>query len=170
MWARHTWWAGATGGAAAIGLALQRPDLVRSLTLTGAPFNTSNYTAEARAAIEEFLDPLSPVLLAVRMLRRLTSPEPWTWPEFYARMSAMWRELPDFTVGELAGIQAPTLVVGCDSDEFLSLAPDPLQVFSQTAAAIPGSELAVIPGGTHGVAVERAPEFNDLLLRFLDLH
>lgn len=158
------------GGTAGIALAMSRPDLVRSLTLVGAPFNTSNYTPEAKAAIERFLDPRSPVLLGVRMLRRLASPEPWTWRPFHERMGRMWRELPDFTGEELARVEAPTLVVGCDNDEFLSPAEDPLRVFRLTAQAIPRAELRVISDGTHTVAVERPREFNRLLLPFLDGH
>jgi pimeloyl-ACP methyl ester carboxylesterase len=80
----------------------------------------------------------------------------------------MWIELPDFTVEELRRIEAPTLVVACDKDEFLSLTEDPLQVFKETAEAIPNARMVFIPGGTHSVQLEKARALNSLVIEFLE--
>jgi pimeloyl-ACP methyl ester carboxylesterase len=155
------------GGCTSLAVALERPDLVRSLFLLGTPFSTDNYSPESQRLIEEFLRPTSMTVLTMRAFRRAVSPDPQNGLLFLERMARMWNELPDFTVEELRRITAPTLVVACDRDEYLSGWEDPLKVFKETAAAIPGARLATIPGGTHSVILERPKEVNRLLLDFL---
>ena len=123
------------GGTAALHLAIERPELVRSITLLGTPFNTANYAPGAWRAIHRFLRPRSPALLFTRCLRRVLNPERGTWGVFYERMKEMWLTLPDLAAEDLGRIRAPVLVVGCDRDEFLSGGGDPLNVFRQTARA-----------------------------------
>ncbi len=155
------------GGCVSLALALQRPELVRSMTLLGTPFNFDNYAPGAVEAIADFLAPGSPELRGMRVMNLLMSPEPGRWREFIEKMTEMWTHLPDFTIEELGGINVPTLVIGCDRDEFLSQGADPLRVFKETADAIPGAMLAVIRGGTHSVNVEKPAELNRVLLDFL---
>jgi pimeloyl-ACP methyl ester carboxylesterase len=155
------------GGCTSLALALEHPELVRSMVLLGTPFNTDNYTAGAIREMEDILHPWSPSMLGLRFMRRLMTPEARKGREFLEKMTRMWRELPDFTAQDLGRIQAPTLVIGCDRDEFLSLWPDPLRVFKETAAAIPDARLEVIAGGTHIVSMERPREVNALILDFL---
>jgi pimeloyl-ACP methyl ester carboxylesterase len=156
------------GGCAGIALALQRPDLVRSMVLIGTPFNTDNYTEEAKRLIRDFLRPGSIALRFFKSIRWLLTPEPYLWRPFLERMTEMWLELPDFTPDDLGNIQAPTLVVACDRDEFLSLHDDPMQVFKQTAEVIPGGTMGVVRGGTHMVPIEKPRAVNELILGFLE--
>ncbi len=155
------------GGIAALALAIDRPDLVRSLVLLGTSFNTTNYSPESWRAIHGFLKPRSPALLFMRAVRALLNPERRSWRVFLDRMTEMWLTLPDFTGEELAHIQAPTLVIGCDRDEFLSLSDDPLAVFKATAEAIPHARLTVIPGGTHTVNMDMPAVTNEVIRSFL---
>lgn len=155
------------GGTTALALAMQRPELVRSLVLLGTPFNTSNYSPASWRSIDKFMRPVSPELISMRVVRRLLSAEPEQGAEFVRRMGKMWYELPDFTPEQLGLIEAPALVIAGDRDEFLSLWDDPLQVFRETVAAIPRAQLMVVPGGTHAVHEQRAREVNRLILDFL---
>lgn len=155
------------GGCASIGLALERPDLVRSITLIGTPFNVDNYPPDVRRKIQKFLRPTSISLVGLRFMRRLLTPEPDKWGVFLERMSRMWTELPDYSVQELGRIAAPALVIACDRDEFLSPADDPFGVFRETAAAIPGCRTAVVRGGTHGVHMQHARKVNGLIIDFI---
>jgi pimeloyl-ACP methyl ester carboxylesterase len=155
------------GGCTGLALALERPELVRSLTLLGTPYSIGNYTQEARDRIDRLLRPPSISMLAMRALRRLLTPEPERGREFLRAMTRMWTELPDFTREELGRIQAPVLVIGADRDEFLSLTRDPLQVFRETAGAIPGAKMEVVAGGTHSVHIERPAAVNRLIIDFL---
>ncbi len=155
------------GGCTALALALLHPEKVKSVALLGTSFHTDNYSPETKEKIEKTLRPRSLSMLGLRALRRMLTPEPGKGEEFLKRMSAMWRELPDFSVEELGRIEAPVLVIGCDRDEFLSLHPDPLRVFKETAAAVPGARLEVIRGGTHFVHMERSRAVNRLILGFI---
>lgn len=155
------------GGCTALALAMERPELVRSVVLLGTPFSTDNYAAEAKENIARILRPFSVSMLGLRALRRLLTPEPERGREFLEKMTAMWTGLPDFTREELGRIRAPVLVIGCDRDEFLSLWPDPLRVFRETAEAMPGARLEVVRGGTHSVHIERPGTVNRLILDFL---
>lgn len=155
------------GGCAGMALAMLRPDLVRSLVLIGAPYNTDNYAREAQRRIRDFLDPRSIPLRFFKSLRWLLNPEPGSWTPFLQRMTRMWLELPDFTREDLGDIEAPTLVIACDRDEFLSLHDDPLQVFKSTAEAIPKGRMGLVRGGTHTVILENPHEVNSMILEFL---
>ncbi len=155
------------GGCAGLALALERPEMVRSMTLLGTPYSTDNYSEDAKVSMERLLRPSSPSMLALRGLRRLLTPEPERDREFVKKMSAMWRGSPDFTREELGRIEAPVLVIGCDRDEYLSLWPDALRVFRETADAIPGARMEVVRGGTHSVHIERPGAVNRLMVDFL---
>jgi pimeloyl-ACP methyl ester carboxylesterase len=155
------------GGCTGLALAMERPELVRSLVLLGTPFHTDNYSPEAKRKIDGILRPNCMSMLGMRAMRRLLTPEPEKGREFVEKMTAMWRGLPDFSAGELGSIEVPVLVIGCDCDEFLSLTPDPMQVFKDTAAAIPGARMEVVEGGTHSVHIERPKTVNSMILDFL---
>ncbi len=156
------------GGSTALAMALDRPELVRSLVLLGTPFSTDNYSTEAKRKIDDMLKPNSMSMLGMMAIRRLLTVEPEKGGEFAREMRRMWTELPDFTEEELGRIRTPTLVIGCDRDEFLSLHPDPLRVFKDTAATIPDARLEVVKGGTHTVHMERPRAVNGLILEFFD--
>lgn len=156
------------GGCTSIGIALERPDLVRSMVLLGTSYNIDNYAEETKRLISEFLQPGSSDMMGARLIRRLMTPEPRRWDEFAGQMRRMWTELPDYTEGELSRIDAPTLVVACDRDEFFSFGEDPLRVFKETAEDIPGARMEVIEGGTHTVNMERPDRVNRLILDFLN--
>ena len=64
-------------------------------------------------------------------------------------------------VADLAKVAVPTLIICGEKDEpFL----DPSR---QMHAAIPGSELVIIPGAGHGPQMETPAEFNSVLAEFL---
>jgi len=65
--------------------------------------------------------------------------------------------------GDLEKFTVPTLVIHGDSDQVV-----PFGISGRrSAAAIPGSELVVIEGGPHGIAVSHTEQFNAALLGFL---
>lgn len=158
------------GGCVSLGVAIERPDLVRSMVLLGTSFSVDNYSSATRAEIEKFMRWYSPELMLFRAGRWIMSPEALTTAEFIRRMGEMWRELPDYTFEEMGRIEAPTLVIGTNRDEWLSMWPDPLKVFKETAEAIPGAELRVIPGGTHLVHIIQPGTVNPIILDFLARH
>jgi non-heme chloroperoxidase len=65
--------------------------------------------------------------------------------------------------GDVATIRVPTLILHGDSDAIV-----PFEVSGKRAhAAIPGSQLALIKGGPHGLNATHAAEFNSALLTFI---
>ena len=87
---------------------------------------------------------------------RLTKPK--SYERFFIQAQAC---LTHDAHGDLAGIQAPTLVIGGEQD--LALGAEPSR---QIAAAIPGARLHMYPQWGHG-AYEEAKDFNSLVLNFL---
>ena len=65
---------------------------------------------------------------------------------------------------DLAGIQAPTLVVSTTQDRFTST-----RLHHQIADAVPGAELVELPTG-HLPMVERPEEWQRLITTFLGRH
>ena len=65
--------------------------------------------------------------------------------------------------GDLAKFTIPTLVVHGDSDAVVAFETSG----ARTHEAIPGSRLALIEGGPHGVNATYTAEFNAALLDFL---
>ncbi|HEU4870083.1 MAG TPA: alpha/beta fold hydrolase [Pyrinomonadaceae bacterium] len=63
----------------------------------------------------------------------------------------------------LAGITSPTLVLSGDADVIV-----PVQNSRNLAAKIPGAKLELVAGGSHTFFIEQAPEFNQLLISFLN--
>ena len=59
----------------------------------------------------------------------------------------------------LPQITCPTLIVGGDADVTF-----PVEQSRALAAGISGARLVVIPGGSHGVVIERAAEVIDLVV------
>ena len=64
-------------------------------------------------------------------------------------------------IGDLANVAVPTLIICGEKDEPF------LEPSRQMHAAIPGSELVIIPGAGHGPQIETPAEFNRVLAGFL---
>ena len=65
---------------------------------------------------------------------------------------------------DLAKVTVPTLVLHGDADATVPFEGSG----ARTHAAIPASELVVVPGAPHGLNVSHATEFNQALLQFLE--
>lgn len=64
---------------------------------------------------------------------------------------------------DLPKITIPTLIIHGDADGIVPLAGSGKRIH----AAIPHSEMHIISGGPHGIAISHTYEFNNVLLRFL---
>jgi pyruvate dehydrogenase E2 component (dihydrolipoamide acetyltransferase) len=164
------------GAAAALELALTRPELVRSLTLV-TPFVTATprlravvegwarVAAEASpAALARFLAPLlfSDALLAdeaarERTLRGLAAACARIPAATLERMAAGLAAWSGTRAEDLARVGAPTLVVAAGQD---LLTPDGEAI----ARAIPGARCTLVPNAGHALATEAALETADALL------
>lgn len=67
-----------------------------------------------------------------------------------AKLKEMWLNEPNYALEQLSTIRAPTLIAAGDRDAV------ELEHFTAMYRAIPGAELAIIPGATHFVLWEKA--------------
>ncbi len=142
------------GGIIALMVAIQRPDLVKSIVAIGANFHFSG-------VMQAFGDP--EISEDDQAEYNLISPDaPHTLLEKTIRMHAIWESEPKLTLGEIATIQCPVLVLVGDDDVINH---------SHTIAlfeALPLGQLAVIPGTSHIVVKEKPGLMNAVILQFLE--
>ncbi|CAM5694342.1 putative aminoacrylate hydrolase RutD [Streptomyces afghaniensis 772] len=147
------------GGVIALLVAIARPDLVRKVVAIGANFLPSPQSGAA----PEMLDQMAPDDLTMfREAYEAVSPDGAAhWPVVVGKLAAMFRTEPTIRTEDLARITAPTLVLVGDDD---------LITLEHTIAlyrAIPGSQLAVVPGTSHALLMEKPGEVNRIILDFL---
>jgi len=168
------------GGAIAQEVALAAPHRVRTLTLAmtwprgGAWAAKLSELWSARVAHmsrEERVDELMLLTLSedffenadgVAWLRdlMLQNPHPQSADAFARQLDASSRQDTRERLGRLA---ISTHVIGAEHDILV-----PVWKSRELAELIPGAQLSVIDAGPHGANLERAEEFNRLVLDFLD--
>lgn len=142
------------GGILCLLIGLKRPDLVRGMVPISANYQPDGITGldvpveQLDAWIGDHYGAVSPdgrdhfAVVAAKLLR-------------------MYGEEPTLTTHDLATIQTPTLVMAADGD---------MVTLGHTVAmheAIPGSQLAIVPGTTHGLIAEKPGLINHMILAFL---
>jgi pimeloyl-ACP methyl ester carboxylesterase len=144
------------GGNVALHVALERPDLVRKIVTIGSNFHHSG-------VMPKLLDGMADDPEMLRGAYEAVSPDgPEHWPVVKAKLLDMWRTGPTLTTDDLAGIAMPVLVLVGDDDAVF---------FEHTIAlyeALPQGQLAVVPGTSHLVPMEKTALVNQLILEFLD--
>jgi pimeloyl-ACP methyl ester carboxylesterase len=149
------------GGIVALLVAIARPDLVKKLVVIGANFRPAAQISVAPEMLEH-MSPDEPGLSVFRSMYEAASPDgPDHWPVVVAKLLDMYRTEPDISLEALAGISAPTLVLVADDD---------MMTLEHTVAlyqAVPNSELAVVPGTSHALLMEKPGLANRIILDFL---
>ena len=141
------------GGNVALLVALRRPDLVRSLVLMSA-----NYHFDGNLIGPG--DGPAPKVIRDRYAER--SPDgPDHFGIVFEKSKAMWAAEPTLTTDDLRRVSAPALVLVGDDD---------LMTLAHTASlyeSLPMGQLAVIPGTSHGVVLEKPDLVSRLIEDFL---
>ena len=170
------------GGTIAQEVALAAPERVRTLTLVvtfawggrwGREFARLWGLAAAQRTREEHLDWLLLQTTSqeffeneqgVEFLRNmmLANPHPQPRDAFLRQLEAGSRHDARERLGSLA---MPVHVIGAERDLLV-----PVFKSTEIAEMIPGARLSVVAGAPHGVNLERAEEFNALVLDFLGAH
>jgi pimeloyl-ACP methyl ester carboxylesterase len=150
------------GGIIGLLVAASRPDLVRKLVVVGTNFNTDGLAP----GVEDVFEGMDPHGEDVAMFRDAYvehSPDGGDhWPVVFAKFVAMLKSEPHISVEQLTKITAPTLIVVGD-DDMVSL-EHTLTLYR----SVPAAELAVVPGTSHAVLMEKPALFNRLVLDFLE--
>jgi pimeloyl-ACP methyl ester carboxylesterase len=126
------------GAIVALIAALLRPDLVRRLVLVAGVFHRDGWHPSA-VSWPDGLDPES----------------------VPGKMARMHAAEPTLSASELAGVTSRTLVMVGDDDEVS------LEHAVETYRALPAGELAVVPGTSHGLLVEKPELCNTMVIDFL---
>jgi pimeloyl-ACP methyl ester carboxylesterase len=142
------------GAIIALMVAMRRPELVKSVVSFGGNFHHTG-----TLPLPEWDGFVSP---EDREEHAATSPDaPETLDGKIAKMFAIWKSEPDFTVADIEQIKCPVLVLVGD-DDVISHKHSVLMFES-----IPQGRLAVIPGASHQANKEKPELFQYLIKDFL---
>jgi pimeloyl-ACP methyl ester carboxylesterase len=149
------------GGNIALLVARDRPDLVRHVVAMGANYHYSGLLPAFFDSLGE--DPAGPDLAMFRDTYAAVSPDGAAhWAVVYPKLLDMWRHGPTMTVDDLRTIAPPVLVLVGDDDT--SSYEHIVSLFE----SVQNGQLAVIPGTSHIVPIEKPLFVNQLVLDFLD--
>jgi pimeloyl-ACP methyl ester carboxylesterase len=143
------------GANVALLVALARPDLVDRLVLISGNFHhdglLDGLDIGELATSEYFLDAYGQV-----------SPDGREhFPVVVAKIARMVATEPSLTTADLAGVRARTLVMAGDDDAIA--AEHTLALYR----GIPDAELAVVPGTSHALIIEKPALCNEIIVDFL---
>ena len=150
------------GGIVGLLVAMTRPDLVHKLVAISANFDTSGIVPQATEGMAS-MAPESDEVAMLRMPYESSSPDgPEHWPVVFGKFLEMASTQPAISVEQLGRISAPTLVLAGD-DDMISL-----EHAAALFRAIPNSQLGLVPGTSHFLAMEKPALVNRLVLDFLE--
>jgi pimeloyl-ACP methyl ester carboxylesterase len=145
------------GAIVALFVAMERPDLVRRQVLIGGSFHYDGLMP----GFDLGDDPNAEDVAIFKAMYEAVAVDPSHWPVFFAKTMKLWREQPTLTVDDVAKVSVPTLVLVGDDDAM---------TLEHTAAmyeALQESELAVVPGTSHVLTLEKPDLVNRLILDYL---
>jgi pimeloyl-ACP methyl ester carboxylesterase len=135
--------------------AVRRPDLIRRLVFVAAVFNRDGW---APGVLDADADP--PRFFADSYGE--VSPDGRAhYPVVAAKLAEMHSTEPSLTLGKLKGVATRTLVMFGDDDQVQ------LEHAIAMYRAIPDCELAIVPGTSHGLLVEKPGLCNSIIIDFL---
>ena len=146
------------GGDVGLLVAIKRPDLVRRLVTIGANFSADGLTREAA----ESFKPDTPTSVVPMMYEtwKVNAVDADRFETVLEKMQHCWFDYA-IPTADLARIAAPTLVMVGDDD--ITRFEHTIELYD----TIPDAQLAVIPGASHLVPLEKPDLVNQLLLDFL---
>jgi pimeloyl-ACP methyl ester carboxylesterase len=139
--------------------AMRRPDLVRKLVLIGTAVNVSGAKPWAQAMTEHMtVDHLPPTLID-----EYAALSPDGREHFQVVFDKLSRAIVDTpqTLADLAQISAPTLIMAGDDDLVTAEHQEAMR------AAVQDGQLAIVPGTSHGLPLEKPDLVARLIFDFL---
>jgi pimeloyl-ACP methyl ester carboxylesterase len=143
------------GAIVALLVALRRPDLARRLVFIAGVFHHEGWASgvlDPDAAPPEFLE---------RLYAEASPDGPDHYPVMVEKLGRMHANEPTLATSDLNRVGARTLVIVGDDDEVT------LEHAITLYRSLPDGELAVIPGTSHGLLVEKPALCNTIIVDFL---
>jgi pimeloyl-ACP methyl ester carboxylesterase len=153
------------GGAAAMELAVDRPDRVRAVVAASVSVRPDGLHEDLTDPERQATSPRMPTqqdFVDFQQAYLRLSPHPEHFEEFLATLSTSSADARGWSDEQLARISSPVLLLLGDRD-FTTVEHGALML-----QLIPGSQLAVLPGTTHMQVTRRADLLLPMLDRFLD--
>jgi pimeloyl-ACP methyl ester carboxylesterase len=161
------------GGAVALQLALDRPELVeRVVFFGGASFDPSGVYPELAAHFESF-DPHELDGTPWHEAYRRVAPDPDAWTSLVTKVNALDRSgEPSWPRERLAALRVPILLVVGDAD--IVRPEHTVEMFRLLGGGVPGdacplppAHLAILPGTSHVGLLERVDWLSSMIQTFL---
>jgi pimeloyl-ACP methyl ester carboxylesterase len=160
------------GGATALHLAIEHPELVRKLIVSSVSFHPDGDRLENAEAVGRMTVDM---IAGTPMERqyRAKSPHPDKLQDLLDKLGTFDDGFPGWSDSDIEGIAAPTMMTVGDCDavklehavRFLQLRGGDV---NGDFVGVPSSQLAVIPGTTHFFGLARTALVLDVVLHFLD--
>lgn len=153
------------GAITALTVALNTPDLIDKLVLSGATYHWKAYTDEMREFIKTYEwdgneDPTQYPGIFIR--HYMTGHEDLSgFGDLLGEMSNMWVSSPNYSVSDLNKVASRTLVINGDHEDIA------LDHTLSLYEALPNAQLFIVPDGNH-YSFEQKPELlNAVILEFM---
>ena len=138
-----------------------RPELVGKLVLIAQGVNWEGLRPELAGVAGHMTKAMMPPPLTAAY-EALSPDGPSHLDVVLEKLLALWNTDPAFPLSDLERVAAPALVLAADGDVTLSI-----EHAAAMARALPDAQLAVVPGTSHAVPMEKPELVNRLILDFL---
>jgi len=161
------------GGAVALQIALDRPELARRIVYAGGTcYNPQGLYPELLGQFEA--PPLDELAGSVwHQAYVAVAPDPHAWPSLVTKVNALDRNFVGWPAEEVLALTVPALLVIGDAD--IVQPEHTVQMFRLLGggvigdlAGLPDSQLAILPGTTHVGVLERVDWLYSMISAFLD--
>lgn len=164
------------GGGVALQVAVRHPQVVERLVLVSAAFRSDAYHPEILAQQGMVNAGAAEAMKQTPMYQTYSSlaPRPEDWPRLLDKIGSAMQQPYDYS-RQIAGIEAPTLIVAADSDlfppshavEMFALLGGGQRDGGWDGSGRPKSRLAILPGLTH-YDIFADPVLAETVVRFLE--